>query len=867
MTTPPAPYRLLVEQLEAPFGLDEATPRFSWQLRPGKWHQAQAAYRVVVTRLAPGARAGGVVWDSGKVRGAESVLVPYGGKALEAHASYRWTVRVWSAESDAPSRGATGYFATGFRGTAWPKQAAWIGLPLALRAGVAPVRQLRGTFELAAAPVEARLYVAARGVVEPWLNGARVGDEVLAPGWTDYRRRIAVSAFDVTSRLVAGSNSWGAWLGEGWYAGELAFKGDRGIYGRELGLRACIRILDTEGRVSWVTTDEDWRARASATLAASLYHGEEHDARRARAGWCDVRPGAGGGWRAVTRQAGDGGVELAGRISPPIRVVKELTPIGRTKVASGGWIYDLGQNISGVARLRVKAPRGTRVRLRFGEILQADGTLYVANLRRARATDVYVCAGDGVETWAPRFTFHGFRYVEVTGLRGRPLTDAITGVVWSSDLREAGGFMCSDARVNRLQENIGWGQRGNFLDVPTDCPQRDERLGWTGDAQVFAPTALFNAAAGAFWRKYCRDMRDAQREDGAFPDVAPDVLSMITPRRWVGNAAWGDAGVIIPWVVYEQTGDAGILRENFAAMQAWLRYLESHSVAGVCGDTAYGDWVATDAVKEAWAPTPCDLIGTAYFARSAELTARAAEVLGEVVAAREIAALHARVVAAFRREYVTAGARLAGDTQTAYALALAFDLLPDGQRPMAVGHLRRALTRRADHLATGFVGTPLLCPVLSRCGAHDVAVKLLLHEDYPSWLLPVKNGATTMWERWNSWTPEAGFGPVTMNSFNHYAFGAVGEWMYRDLAGLGAAAPGWRALRFTPRPGAGLDAASAWHETPHGRAECGWRRQRGGRVRFEVVVPPNTSAKLVLPNTSEREVSLGPGRHVVVGWE
>jgi alpha-L-rhamnosidase len=864
MPRPPAPHRLTVESLTAPLGLDERTPRFSWQLRPGRRHQLQTAYRLVVeTRPATGTPA--VIWDSGRVASDESHLVPYAGPALTPHTDYTWRVEIWTAESDQASSATASAFGTGFLGEAWPAEAAWIGLPLPDHGDVQPVRQLRRAFELPAAPASARLYITAHGLFEAALNGDRVGQDVLTPGWTDYHQRLDVLTYDVTGLLRAGPNTLGTHLAEGWFAGELGFLPERHLYGTEPGLRACLRIVDTAGGVTWLTTDDAWQARASATLAASLYHGEIHDARRELADWCAPRPARAGGWRPVVLQAApDPAPALAGKPLPPVRVVAERTPRARTSPAKGVFIYDLGQNMVGVARLRVRAPRGTKIRLRFAEILQADGTLYTENLRRARATDTYICAGGGVETWTPRFTFHGFRFVEITGLPGRPLPDAITGLVWTSDLAPAGDFTCSHPLVNQLQSNIQWGQRGNFLDVPTDCPQRDERMGWSGDAQVFAPTALFNFAAGPFWRKYCRDLRDAQYPDGAFTDVAPDILAILARRKnlhhpWGGNAAWADAGVIIPWAVYQRTGDRRVLAENFAAMRAWIAYQENTSTDLVRPDTAYGDWVATDAVSPSTAPTPCDLIGTAYFAHTTDLTARAATLLGHAEEALALADLHRRVVAAFQREYVAPSGRLAGDTQTAYCLALAFDLLPADLRPAALAHLRRSLKRRHDHLATGFVGTPFLCPVLSAHGAHDLAVKLLLNEGYPSWLMPVKNGATTMWERWNSWTPDKGFGPVDMNSFNHYAFGAVGEWLYRDLAGLDTSAPGYRRLRFTPRPGDGLTHASAWHETPYGRAACGWKKKRDGRVEIDVTVPPNTSADLILPDGTTQ--SLRPGRH------
>lgn len=688
------------------------------------------------------------------------------------------------------------------------------------------------------------------GLFEPWLNGQRVGCDFLLPGWTDYSQRIETMAYDVTALVRTGMNRWGAWLGDGWACGRLGFQGRRNFYSAEPALLGVLRLEAEDGSVCWIGTGADWTGWDSPIRSADLYDGECYDARREDPSWCQAGPGYSSGWQPVQLRKERVTAELLGKSSEPVRTVAELSAQSVIQSNTGVWIFDLGQNIAGVVRLRVQAKRGTRLTLRHGEMLRPDGSLYIENLRSARCTDTYICRGGETEIWNPRFTFHGFRYVEISGLKTRPQRDAVTGLVWSSDLADTGGFACSQPLINRLQSNIRWGQIGNFLDVPTDCPQRDERLGWTGDAQVFTPTALFNFAAVPFLRKYCADLRDAQSKDGAFPDVAPDVFAIEARREGRdsvgGNAAWADAGVIIPWALYAETGDKTHLEENFSAMCRWVEYQERTAVNGLRPDTAYGDWVATEAVRADWAPTPSDLIGTAYFARSTVLTARAAEVLGEKRVGKKFRRLHGKILAAFRRGYVAPSGRLVGDTQTAYALALAFDLLPPPMRPAAVRYLLRSIERRGYHLSTGFVGTPLICPVLTAHGQHDLAARLLLNEDYPSWLMPVKNGATTMWERWNSWTPEDGFGPVGMNSFNHYAFGAVGEWLYRDVAGLGQLGVGWKHLHFVPRPAPGLDHAEAWHETPEGRAECGWRRYARGGCDFEFLVPPNSTATATL---------------------
>ena len=517
----------------------------------------------------------------------------------------------------------------------------------------------------------------------------------------------------------------------------------------------------------------------------------------------------------------------------------------------------------GVIRLSIAAPRGTRLRLRYAEMLNSDGTIYTANLRSAEATDYYICRGDGKEIYEPRFTFHGFRYVELTGIAKKPALSAVTGIVWHSDLKATGSFSCSDKLVNQLQSNIRWGQRGNFLDVPTDCPQRDERLGWTGDAQIFIPTAAFNYDVGTFFRKWLQDLRDAQHPNGEYPDVAPDLPRLMTPSDpplWPGhankgNAAWADAGVICPWVTYQRFGDSRVLAENYPAMVRWISFQKRTSRKLIRPDTSYGDWLATDAIAPQRGPTPCDLVGTAYFAHTTELMARIATILGNPGDAVRYRQLHARIVGAFNHEFVSAGGRIAGDTQTGYLLSLAFDLLPQRFRHKAVARLVYLIEKNHNRLATGFVGTPLLCPVLTRFGRVDVAYRLLQQRAYPSWLYPVINGATTMWERWNSWTKESGFGEVGMNSFNHYAYGAIGEWLYASVSGIDydPAVPGGQRLRLHPRLGGDLRYARASLSSPYGKIESAWKLSHQTWT-WDVTIPPNTSASANLPTSNARAV-------------
>ncbi len=841
MPTLPRLTDLRCEHLVNPLGLDEAAPRFSWKLADPRTGAAQIAYQIEVSA------ANAVVWDSRRIDADTSVLIPYAGPALQPHTRYHWRARIWDHTGVVTAWSETAWFETGFlsANAPWPK-ATWIGLSLP-SADPQSVRHLCKTFRLPSAPREVRLYITARGIFEPHLNGERIGCDVLTPGWTDYRHRIEYLTHDVTAQLHAGENTLGALLADGWYAGYLTWSKTRGHYGKETALLATLRIVDADGTVHWIGTDSSWRGASGPFLSADLYNGENFDARLDARDWCTPASSS-KGWKSA-RVLTFPSVALTAKAFGRVRTIEELKPVALTQPAKGRHVFDLAQNMVGVIRLRIRAPRGTRITIRYAEMLQADGTPYTENLRSAKCTDTYVCRGGGLETYEPRFTFHGFRYVELSGLKTKPRLDAVTGLVWHTEMTPTGTFTTSNPQVNQLQSNIRWGQRGNFLEAPTDCPQRDERLGWTGDAQVFIPTAAFNYDVAPFFRKWTRDLVDGQYETGAYPDVAPDLLKQLYPEVQGGNAAWADAGIICPWVIYQKYGDVRILEENYPAMARYIAHQEKTAVNHIRPDTYYGDWLAPDASEGGWGATPSDLIGTAYFGRTTGIMAEIARLLGRAADAKRFDKLHTKVVAAFNRHFVTKDARLAGDTQTAYLLALGFDLLPEKLRPDAVAHLDRAFGRRRHHLSTGFVGTPLLCPVLSRFGRTDFAYKLLFHDDYPSWLFPVKNGATTMWERWNSWTPDKGFGDVGMNSFNHYAYGAIGEWLYSTVGGISELAPGFKRILLRPQPHEKLTHAAATLESPYGKISSAWKRTRS-TFTWTVIVPPNTTATAVPPAAS-----------------
>ncbi|RYG69125.1 alpha-L-rhamnosidase, partial [bacterium] len=541
---------------------------------------------------------------------------------------------------------------------------------------------------------------------------------------------------------------------------------------------------------------------------------------------------------------------LVGTKDPAIRVTQELKPKGITEPKPGNFILDMGQNMVGVMRLRVQAPAGTRIQLRFAEMLNPDGTAYTANLRSARATDTYICSGNGVETWEPRFTFHGFRYVEVTGFPGTPTTDAFTGLVIGSDTPKTGTFSSSSPMVNQLQSNIDWGQRGNFLSVPTDCPQRDERLGWMGDAQVFVRTATYNRDVSAFFTKWMQDVEDAQSDEGGFSDVVP---------RKVDNAdgapAWADAGVIVPWTIFQAYGDRQIVDKHWDAMEKWMNYVTSANPDGLWKNRRnndFGDWLSINA------DTPKEVLATGYYAYDASLMARMATATGRTADAAKYNALFEKIKAAFNAAYVTPDGKVRGNTQTSYLVALKFNLLSPALRQLAAAHLVADIKAKNDHLSTGFVGVGYLCPTLSDTGNNDVAYKLLLNDTFPSWGYSIKQGATTIWERWDGWTEEKGFQDVGMNSFNHYSLGSVGEWLYGHVAGIATDPnyPGFERIIVKPHPGPGLTFANGSYDSVRGRIVSNWKVQ-GGVTTYDVTIPANTTATVFVPNAQVSQVKEG----------
>lgn len=835
---------------------DTPTPRLSWTVEsavPG-WWQAGAEVRLDGERVA-------------RLDTDESRFVPWPFEPLLPHARHTLEVRVTGIDG-ATSRWSDPVTVRAVFLADGEWVAPFVGLADAVHTEVpATPGLLRTELELDGEIASATLYASAHGVYQVEINGQDVDDAVLKPGWTAYQHRLVHEATDVTALLRSGANGVGVRLAGGWWTERFGFHGAaRPFYGEQPAVAVQLHVELTDGTTRLLTTGPDWRGAAGPVVTSGIYAGERLDARRAVSGWSD--PGFDdSAWPVVRVYASDVVPEPA--IAEPVRRVDELPVQDVITTPSGRTVLDFGQNLVGRLRVRVTGERGQVVTLRHAEVLE-DGELGVRPLRHAEATDHLVLSG-GDDVFEPEFTFHGFRYAEIDGWPGTldvgGAREAVTAVVISSDMRRTGWFECSDERVNRLHENVVWGMRGNFVSLPTDCPQRDERLGWTGDIQVFGPTASYLYDSDAFLASW---LRDVAVEQAARDGVCPIVVPMVLPFGARPAAAWGDAATVVPTTLLERFADRRALAEQFPSMRAW-----ADSLVKLTGDRLlwegmfqFGDWLDPDAPPDdpAGAKTDPDIVASAYVVRSLQLVTAAAVELGDDEAARTYGDLTERARRAWAREYTTPAGRIVSDAQTAYALAITFDLVDEATQA-AMGDRLAWLVRRAGYrIGTGFVGTPIIQDALTSTGHADVAARLLLQTGVPSWLYAVTMGATTIWERWDSMLPDGSINPGEMTSFNHYAFGAVADWLHRTVAGLAPDTPGYRRLRIAPVPIAGLDRAATRFETPYGTAEAGWEA-REGQIVVHAVVPANTSAVVVLPGVGPdgdeagREFEVRSGRH------
>ncbi|MFE4836707.1 family 78 glycoside hydrolase catalytic domain [Arthrobacter sp. NPDC056691] len=846
------------EHLPTALGIGTGTPRLSWKTSaaPG-W--TQTAYQLAVT-TAEGS------WLSERLDSAESVLLPWPAAPLESGERAEVSVRVWGEADQEPSdwSPAAAVEPGLMSGTDWiaqPVAPAWPEDPDSDRRP--PL--LRRSFALHRPVVSARLYATAHGLYEMEINGVRVGTDAFSPGWTVYGQRLRYCTYDVTDHLRQGENALGAWLADGWYRGRIGFNGGhRNLYGDKVAVLAQLHVTHDDGSVTVLGTDSEWKASFGPIRFTGLYEGETYDARELPEAW--NRPGFDDAdWQPVVVVPRDPATLVAPE-GPPVRCTGEIRPVSVTESPSGKLVLDFGQNLVGRLRITVRGEAGTTVTLRHAEVLQ-NGEIYTRPLRLADATDRYTLAGEAEETWEPRFTLHGFRYAEVSGWTGGNPAENIVARVYHTDMERTGWFESSDPELNRLHENVLWSMKGNFVDIPTDCPQRDERLGWTGDIQVFTPTATFLYDCSGMLSSWLKDVAAEQLPDGTVPWYVPVIPggNYWTPIR--PGAVWGDAAVLTPWNLYERFNDPKILADQYASAKAWVDLLDSLAGDTHLWNTSFqlGDWLDPSAPPEdpTQAMTDPNIVATAYFAWSALHLAKAAGVLGKADDELHYLELSRAVARAFANEYIGPDGRMASDAQTAYALAIVFGLFPDDELQRAAGQRLASLVRAAgNRIATGFAGTPVITDALTVTGSLDAAYDLLLEKECPSWLYAVSQGGTTIWERWDSMLPDGTVNPGEMTSFNHYALGAVADWMHRTVAGLAPLEPGYRRILFRPQPGGGLTFASASHETPYGRASIEWH-SNDGVYSVTLEVPTGSTARVELPGREPHDVGSGTFEYTV----
>ncbi|WP_175416185.1 glycoside hydrolase family 78 protein [Aggregatimonas sangjinii] len=849
---------LVCEYHENPIGIDVEKPRLGWQLISDDENVMQTAYEIRVADSEKELQNDkALIWSTGKVESDRSVNVAYEGPALKSMQRVYWQVRVWDNTNKVSSWSTPAFWEMGLlENTLW--KASYIAMnDITTEKESHPSQYFRKEFQAKKPIQSARVYVTSLGVYELLLNGKKVGNDLFTPGYTSYDHRLQYQTYDVTDMLQE-NNAIGAIVGDGWYRGNIGWKGDYAYYGKQLALLAQLKIDYQDGSSETIVSDDGWKASYGPILESDMYNGEKYDARLEMDGWSSFGFDE-SKWTQV--QILDHPTDIL--VAPqglPVRAIEEIKPKKIITTPKGEIVLDLGQNIVGWARMRVQGEKGDKVTLKFAEVLDKDGNFYTTNLRAAEATDTYTLKGEGEEIFEPHFTSHGFRFIQVIDYPGTLDLDAITGIVVHSDMDPTGSFTTSDPMINQLQNNIRWSQKDNFLDIPTDCPQRDERAGWTGDAQVFSMTAAYNFDVASFYTKWLKDLAADQHENGLVPNVIPDILSESKGAAAQGGATgWADAAVIIPWTVYQTYGDERILKEQYDSMKGWVDYMAEESGEDYLWNNNkhwhWGDWLAYDANNPAYngSVTEKDLIATAYAYYSTTLMGKIAGILEKTEDAVSYDALAENIKKAFIKEYITPNGRLVSHTQTAYALALSFGLIPEELIEKSAAFFTQDV-ERFGHLTTGFLGTPLLCSTLSDIGRDDLAFMLLNRKEFPSWLYPVTQGATTIWERWDTQKPD---GTIIegMNSFNHYAYGAIGEWLYNYVGGLSIDPenPGYKHILFHPHPGGGLTSASAEFQSLYGKIKSSWEIN-GSDFSYEVVIPANTTATVTLPEAKTNTV-------------
>ncbi len=848
-----APIELTVsEGFQNPIGFYDSIPTFSWKLPQSKDTKKQIAYAIVVASKPDALPNNPDVWSSGKVISNQSVFVKYEGAPLKSRQKVYWQVRYWNEENQESNWSKVANIEMGLLSNSdWKGK--WIKIPDPKKWDTTQYgtrlfrpQYLRNDFELDAAVKKARLYITSKGVFQAQINGQKIGNDVLTPGWTPYHKRIETLTYDVTEALKKGENTIGITLAEGWHSGRF---GPRRRWDTVIAPPRAICQLEIEdeiGHLKTILTDKNWKATRNGPLRTSgLYDGEVYDANFEISDWStssfdDTK------WEPVVAEDINPKTVLFPKKHAVIKNKMQLHPVKITKQDKGKVLFDLGQNMVGVVRLQLPVKKGDTIMLRHGEMLDAKGKLFTSNLGSAKAIDYYIANKDTIISWQPQFTFHGFRYVELSGFNSafKPETSWVKGIVQYSDFEMEGKFQSSHPKLNQLHRNIQWGLRGNFFDVPLDCPQRSERLGWTGDAQVFIPTSLFLSDTHAFWAAWLTSMREEQFGNGGIPVVVPNFTGNFA------QAGWSDACTIVPWELYYRTGNVEILQDNYQMMKRWCDYHTSESTNQISHMSTVGDWLQpySQQKDDRRGDTPNTLISSAFYAQSVKLTMKAAEVLGKTEDVKYYKELLNKISVAFENEYFNNEGQIKSPytpTQTGYLLALGFDILSQETADKAIHHLIKEIENTDNHLRTGFIGTPLLAPVLDKTGHTDKLFEILFKETYPSWFYSINQGATTMWERWDGYTHDKGFANRAL-SFNHYAYGAIGQWLYERTAGIAPLEAGYKKIRFAPIPHKDLTKASGSYHSRYGMITSKWKFRDNDFI-YNIVVPPNTTASVVLP--------------------
>jgi alpha-L-rhamnosidase len=838
-----------IEYQTNPLNIEVPKPRFSWKIYGEARNTKQVSYEIKVS-AGKDISVKNVIWHSHNKFSDESNHITYEGPSLLANKRYYWQVRIKDNYGNTSPWSEVQFWQMGLNHSDWSAQ--WITIQKKDSLPISPVFRkevaLRKNIRFAMA------HITAKGLYEASINGKRVGDSYFTPGWTSYNKRLQYQTYDISELLKTGSNVIAVTLGDGWYKGNIGFN-QRNNYGDTRALLLQIEVEYTDGTKQIISSDASWKSSHGPILSSDIYNGEIYDARLEKPGWESRGYKEDSTWSEV--KVLDSKIDvLVSSTSPPVKKHEQFKPQKIFITPKGETVVDFGQNLVGWVKLKATGTAGTKITISHAEVLDKSGNFYVENLRAAKQQNVYILKDSDEHVFEPHFTFQGFRYVKLEGYPGKLQADDLTAIAVYSDMKPTGSFSTSNSLLNQLQQNIQWSQKGNFLDVPTDCPQRDERLGWTGDAQVFFKTAAYNMDVAGFFGKWLKDLKADQLKNGNIPFVIPNILG----EGAAGSAGWGDVATVIPWDMYMAYGDKRILEEHYDSMEAWVNFISVTSKDYLWNSGHhFGDWLfysPADDVHGGAAVTDKFLIAQTYYANSIQLLINTSELLGKKENAERYKLLLKQVKDAFLKEYLTSSGRLVSGTQTAYVLALQFDMLPEELRAGAAQRLVNNVRAYGNHLTTGFLGTPYLCHVLSRFGYTDVAYDLLLQETYPSWLYPVKKGATTIWERWDGIRNDDSFQNIEMNSFNHYAYGAVGDWMYRNLAGISPdeSAPGYKKIRIAPKPGGNLTSAHGELTTMYGLIKSAWKVENE-IFKCDVVIPVNTTAIVILPYAALKDVT------------